>query len=203
MKKKKTKQSASLPPNPLKNLKKEIQHSILAIVFFVLAVLTILASFDLFGRVGESLFGAFYWLSGVGYFLIPAIFIMLTISFLRQEEREFNGLKTVGSLLFLVSGLGIISSLAKILEWTRDGGHIGKAVSDLSFWLFGSTATLIILSALIIISLIILFEAQLTIDTLCFWRRFRKDPADVEDNYGETKDDEIGDSLIKKMPISN
>jgi hypothetical protein len=57
-KKIKTKSGISLPDNPLKKLKKETHHSILAIIFFVLAILTILASFDLFGRVGENLFGA-------------------------------------------------------------------------------------------------------------------------------------------------
>lgn len=180
-KKNKIKQSVSLPQNPLKNLRKETRHSILAVTFFLLAILTILASLDLSGVVGQKLFGAFSWLSGVGYFLLPIIFIMLSISFLKQEEREFNGMKTTGALLFFISGLGIISSLAKILEWTRDGGHIGKAISGIFMWLFGSTATLIILSALIIISCLILFESQLTIDTLCFWRRFRKEEEEEDD----------------------
>ena len=183
---KKTKQNVSLPDNPLKKLKKETKHSILAIVFFVLAILSLLASLDLFGRVGESLFGGLTWLSGVGYFLLPIIFIMLAISFLRQEEREFSGQKTTGAVIFFLSGLGIISSLAKILEWARDGGHIGKAISGLFFWLFGSTATLIILTALIIISCLILFESELTMDTLCFWRRFKKE--EEKDETEETDD---------------
>ena len=185
-KKNKIKPSVSLPDNPLKKLKKETKHSILAIIFFVLAILSLLASLDLFGRVGENLFGGLTWLSGVGYFLLPIIFIMLAISFLRQEEREFSGQKTTGAVIFFLSGLGIISSLAKILEWTKDGGHIGKAISGLFFWLFGSTATLIILTALIIISCLILFESELTMDTLCFWRRFRKDEEEEE-----TEEEEI------------
>ena len=200
-KKIKTKSGVSLPDNPLKKLKKETHHSILAIIFFVLAILTILASFDLFGRVGENLFGALYWLSGVGYFLLPVIFIVLSISFLRQEEREFSGLKTTGALLFFLSGLGIISSLARLLEWARDGGHTGKAISSLFIWLFGSTATLIILSAFIIISLLILFEAELTIDTLCFWRRFKKDKEDDEDTEAdEVKVAEVEEVRPKKDP---
>jgi S-DNA-T family DNA segregation ATPase FtsK/SpoIIIE len=184
MSKKSKKESAiSLPDNPLKKLARKTKHSIFAVIFFVLAILSILASMDLSGVVGEKLFSGMTWLSGVGYFLLPVIFIMLSISFLKQEEREFSGLKTTGAILFFISGLGIISTLAKILEWTRDGGHIGKAISDLFMWLFGSTATLIILSALIVISCLILFEAELTMDTLCFWRRFRKE--EEEDNEEE------------------
>ena len=208
-KKNKIKAGVSLPNNPLKKLKKETHHSILAIVFFVLAILTILASMDLFGPVGENLFGALYWLSGVGYFLLPVIFIVLSISFLRQEEREFSGLKTTGALLFFLSGLGVISSLARLLEWTRDGGHIGKAISSLLIWLFGSTGTLIILSALIIISLLILFEAELTTDTLCFWRRFKKEEDEESEEVKvaeaeevkpkkEIKEEEIKEPVIAK-----
>ena len=184
-KKNKTKSVINLPSNPLKSLRKETRHSILAITFFVLAILSVLASLDLSGMVGKKLFGGLSWLSGVGYFLLPVLFIMLAISFFRQEEREFSGLKTTGAVLFFLSGLGVISTLAKILEWTKDGGHIGKAISGLFMWLFGSTATLIILTALIIISCLILLEAELTLDTLCFWRRFRKE--EEEDGEEETE----------------
>jgi len=110
---------------------------------------------------------------------------MLTISFLKQEEREFSGMKTIGALLFFISGLGIISTLANILEWTRNGGKIGEVISGLFMWLFGSTATLIILSALVIIAGLILFESQLTVDTLCFWRRFRKDEEEEDEDDEE------------------
>ena len=207
--------SVSLPNNPLKKLKKETHHSILAITFFVLAILTVLASMDLFGPVGENIFSALYWLSGVGYFLLPVIFIVLTISFLKQEEREFSGLKTTGAILFFLSGLGIISSLARLLDWTRDGGHIGKAISSLLIWLFSSTGALVILSALVIISLLILFEAELTMDTLCFWRRFKEteedegeEPEDVKVTETEevkpkkeVKEEEVKEPIIaKKLP---
>lgn len=190
-KKSKKTSSLPLPNNPLKKLKRETKHSILAVVFFLLAVLSILASLDLSGMVGEKLFTVLSWLSGVGYFLLPVIFILLSLSFLKQEEREFNGLKTTGAILFLISGLGIISSLSRILEWTRDGGHIGKAVSGIFWYLFGSTATLIILSALIIISFLILFEAELTVDTLCFWRRFRKEDTDDEEEEDDEEEVEV------------
>jgi DNA segregation ATPase FtsK/SpoIIIE, S-DNA-T family len=198
-KKKKNKIMVSAPNNPLKKLKKETRHSIMAVVFFVLAILSILASLDLSGMVGKTLFKGTSWLSGVGYFLLPIIFVMLAISFLKQEEREFSGMKTTGAIIFFLSGLGIISSISKILEWTKDGGHIGKAISDLGNLLFGETATLIILASLVIISCLILFESQLTIDTLCFWRRFRKE----EDEEDETEEVEVeiaepGKTGIKK-----
>lgn len=197
---KKSKKSSpiSLPNNPLKKLRQETRHSILAIVFFLLAILSILASLDLSGVVGEKLFMVMTWLSGVGYFLLPVIFFLLFLSFLKQEEREFSGLKTTGALLLFISGLGVISSLARILEWTRDGGHIGKAIAGIFFFLFGQTATLIILTAFIIISFLILFESKLTIDTLCFWRRFRKDDDEEDEEEVEVEIAETEEAKPKK-----
>lgn len=197
-----------MPQNPLKNLRQETRHGIMAVLFFVLAVLTLLASFDLSGKVGEKFYSGFEWLSGIGYFLLPVIFLMLTISFLKQEEREFSGLKATGAILFFIAGLGIISTLSEILEWVRNGGHIGSAVSGLFLWLFGPTATLIILTALILIAFLILFEAELTIDTLFFWRRFRKDEdEDEEDEFVEETEIDIVEpeipeqkKLIKEKP---
>jgi len=183
--------SSYLPPNPFKKLRQETRHSILAIIFFVLAILSILAPLDLSGFIGIKLYSIFSWLSGIGYFLLPVILIMLSISFLKQEEKEFDGLKTIGALIFFVSSLGIISTLARILEWTRDGGHIGKAISSFFILLFGSTATLIILPALVIISCLILFEAKFTVDTLCFWRRFRKEKEEEDEDEVEEVEVEI------------
>jgi S-DNA-T family DNA segregation ATPase FtsK/SpoIIIE len=192
-KKNKAKANISLPDNPLKKLKKETRHSILAVTFFLLAILFILASFDLFGPVGQKLFTALTWLSGMGYYLLPIIFIMLTISFLKKEDQEFSGIKTTGALLLFLAGLGILSTLAKLLDWTHDGGNIGAIISKLGIWLFGSTATLIILGALVIISILILFESELTLDTLCFWRRFKKSE---EDQEGE--EDKIAEDVEKE-----
>lgn len=197
-KKHKYKTAVSLPDNPLKKLKKETRHSILAVTFFLLAILFILASFELFGPVGDKLFSGLTWLSGMGYYLLPILFVMLSISFLKKEEREFSGLRTVGALLFFLAGLGILSTLAKILTWTHDGGNIGTAISGLSVWLFGSTATLIILSAVIIISCLILFESELTIDTLCFWRRFRKTEEETSEEEAEEKEEEEEKEEVKK-----
>ena len=45
-KKNKLKAAVSLPDNPLKKLRRETKHSILAIAFFVLAILSVLASMN-------------------------------------------------------------------------------------------------------------------------------------------------------------
>ncbi|MEI6528479.1 MAG: DNA translocase FtsK 4TM domain-containing protein [bacterium] len=194
--KNKEKEKISLPENPLKNLKRETKHSILAIVFFVLALLTLLASLGLAGIVGEKFLTWFSYLFGrIGYFLMPVIFIMLSISFLKHEEREFNGLKTIGATLFFLSGLGIIDTIAKILDWVDpyNGGLFGWLVSTPLLKLFGNTTTLIVLFALVIISCLIIFEAKLTIDTLCFWRRFQteEDPETEEETEEEAEEEKV------------
>jgi len=193
----------SLPDNPLKSLKKETKHSILAIVFFVLALLTLLASWGLAGMVGEKFLNSFSYLFGrIGYFLMPVIFIMLSISFLKHEEKEFNGLKTIGAILFFLSGLGIIDTLASILEWPYpyNGGIFGWLISTPLLKLFGNTTTLILLFALAIISCLILFEAKLTVDTVCFWRRFR-DEEDAEEITEKVPGEVLDDKEVKMLEI--
>ena len=184
--------------NPLKNLRKETRHSILAVTFFVLALLTLLASFNMAGIVGEKFLTWFSSLFGrIGYFLMPIIFIMLSISFFKHEEKEFNGLKSVGAILFFLSGLGIIDTLAIILAWINpyNGGFLGWLISTPLLKLFGQTTTLILLFALVIISCLILFEAELTIDTLCFWRRFKKSQNDEPD---EIEEEEVEVEITKE-----
>ncbi len=198
-KKNKNKSSRSLSENPLRNLKKETKHSILAIIFFVLSLLTLLAVWDLSGIAGEKFLNAFSYLFGrIGYFLMPIIFILLSISFLKHEEKEFSGLKSIGALLFFFSGLGIVDTLSKILEWIDpyNGGLFGRLISAPLLSLFGSTTTLIILFALVVISCLVLFEAEITMDTLCFWRRFRKE----DEEEDEEEDVNIkGEEEIEKL----
>ena len=174
----------SLPDNPLKRLRRETRHSILTIVFFVLALLTLLAAGGFAGPVGEKFLNWFSYLFGrIGYFLMPVIFSLLSISFFKHEEKEFSGLKTAGAILFFLAGLGIIDTLAKILNWSDpyNGGLLGWLISAPLLKLFGSTTALIILFALVIISSLIIFEAELTMNTLCFWRQFKNEETEEKD----------------------
>ena len=163
-------------------VKNETKQGIMAVVFFVLAAIFTLASLSKAGWVGDQFFHILSILLGIGYFLIPLFFFLLSISFLKAEEREFNKIKITGGIFFFISGLGLIDLISKTY-WTAQGGKIGWLISTPLSKLFGFYASTIILVAVLIISCLIIFETKLTVNSIFFWRRWSKksDKNDTED----------------------
>ena len=169
-------------------VKNETKQAIMAVVFFVLAAIFTLASLGKAGPVGTQTFYILSVLLGIGYFLIPLFFFLLSVSFLKAEEREFNKLKIAGGILFFISGLGLIDLISKNY-WTAQGGKIGWLISTPLSSLFGFYASTIILVAILIISCLIIFETKLTVNSIFFWRRWNK--SDEKDSEEEVKDVKI------------
>ncbi len=160
-------------------IKSETKQGIIAITFLVLFVIFILSAFGKAGMVGDQLY---YYLSvflGIGYYLIPLFFLMLSISFFKAEEKEFNRIKIIGGLLFFASGLGLIDLISKTY-WTADGGWLGHIISIPLLNLFGFYASAVILVALIVIACLVVFETRVTIESILFWKKWQK--KDTEEN---------------------
>jgi len=62
-------------------LKTETKHGIWAIVFFVLALFLFMSAFDIAGPAGKFFYNILYYLFGLGYVLLPILFILLGSSF--------------------------------------------------------------------------------------------------------------------------
>ncbi|MEN9614102.1 MAG: hypothetical protein RLZZ347_409 [Candidatus Parcubacteria bacterium] len=152
--------------NPLSLVREEVLQGIYAIIFFACALFFILASFAKAGLVGEKVYGWLHTLLGIGYHLLPILLIMLGISFLKTLERNFNVLKYIGGFLFFISGLGIIELLLPLR-----GGVVGAIISIPLLKLFDLYASLIFLTALFVISLIIIFDTELKLEWLSFWNK--------------------------------
>jgi S-DNA-T family DNA segregation ATPase FtsK/SpoIIIE len=188
------------------SVKNETKQGIMAILFFVLAAIFTLASLSKAGFVGDQLYTAFSYLFGVGYFLIPLFFFLLSVSFLKAEERDFNKLKVFGGILFFVSGLGLIDLISKTY-WTAQGGKVGWLISTPLLKLFGFYASTIILVAVLVISCLIIFETKLTVESLLFWRRKEKvrktDDSDIKKIKvnGEDEDEEIEEKETQKKEV--
>ena len=202
----KTNSKLALKDNVLGKIKNETKQGIFAVTFFVLSVIFVLASIKTgtvgsevyyAGPVGKEVYRLLSILLGIGYFLIPIFFLLLSISFFKKEERNFNVIKFIGGILFFVSGLGIIDLVSK-QYWTAQGGKLGWVISTPLFSMFGYYASVIILLALLVISCLILFETRLTIESILFWRK-----AEIEDD--EEDDDEdikvIADKVEKDEKI--
>ena len=152
------------------NLKTETVHWVLAIIFFVLAIFLALASFSWGGVVGQTVYGGLSYLLGIGYFLLPLLFLILGISFTKSIRENFATIKIVGSLLFVFSGLGIIDILAP-----AKGGFIGNLISLPLIKLFDIFASLVFLLALILISILVIFDTSPTLSPLMFWKKKKEE----------------------------
>ncbi|MFA6432864.1 MAG: DNA translocase FtsK 4TM domain-containing protein [Candidatus Paceibacterota bacterium] len=159
-----------------KNIKDDTVHTILAIFSFLVAVLSLLASFRLADPVGSYFFDFFTTAFGVGYFLIPVVFVMLGISFLRGDERSFDTAKWIGAIVFLLAGLGLIYILPGHL-----GGIVGQWVAMPFVRIMSVWATALLLSALFIVSLIVLFEWRIQWADLAFWNKKDEKEAKTDD----------------------
>lgn len=171
-------------PGLMAGVKSETKQGILAVVFFVLSVIFLLASISKAGFVGDKIYYFLEILLGIGYFLIPLFFLLLCISFIKAEERDFTKVKLFGGVLFFVSGLGLIDIISKEY-WTAQGGLIGKFISAPLDNMFGFYAGTIILFAVLIISCLILFETKITIESILFWKKWNKEEIDEEEEDEE------------------
>ena len=139
------------------SIKTETKHGIWAIIFFVLAIFLLMSKFGIAGVVGHSVYGIFDYLLGVGYILLPLLFILLSSSFLKSQTPNLGLARSISSILFLLSGLGIVD----IVSGTHSGGFLGEILSAPFVSLFDIYASVVFLSAIVIISVLIIFDTKL------------------------------------------
>ncbi|MDE2038315.1 MAG: DNA translocase FtsK [Patescibacteria group bacterium] len=167
-----------------KSLKEETANAIMAILSFVIALVSLLAAFGKAGPVGDYGYEWLMRIFGIGYFLIPVVFSMLGIAFLQGVERRFNKVKAAGAVLFFLSGLGLLD----LVPGDRIGGVAGAWVAGPLIRIVDVWATGLSLGALFVISLIVVFEWHITWASLNGWRE-RKEAA-VKGKTAEMDDKE-------------
>lgn len=191
------------------SIKNETKQAILAVVFFVLSVVSLLASIHsgtapdtiyYAGPVGKIAYELLSILLGIGYFLIPLFFLMLSLSFFRAEEKNLNKLKISGGILFFVSALGLIDLVSK-RYWTPQGGKLGWVISAPLLSMFGYYASVIILVALLIISCLVIFETKLTVDSLLFWKKEEDEDEDEEEEDDVKITEQKEDKKKEVVPV--
>ncbi len=169
-------------------IKEETLQAVLTIVFFVIGVFLILASLGFGGVAGEKIYSTFSLLFGIGYFLLPVILFLIAYSNSQELRTKIASVKTSSSLIFFLSGLGIVELFAP-----EKGGLIGGVITTPLLKFFDVYVSFIFLSALLIISLLVIFDTKLSFESLFFWRKlFKKD----EDEFQE-------DTEVKITGVTN
>lgn len=138
-------------------LKTETKHGIWAVIFFVLALFLFMSLFNKGGVAGKFTYDIFHYLLGVGYILLPSLFLLLGYSFIKSESPNIGWTRIVSSLLFLLSGLGMIDIASSS---DNAGGLLGSILSTPFVALFDIYASSIFLGALLIISILMMFDTK-------------------------------------------
>ena len=174
----------------LEKLKDETLQGVLIIISGVIAFFLIVASLGYGGIAGEKTYAIFHLLFGAGYFFLPFILFLLTYSVIKEVKLKFISLKTTSSLIFFLSSLSLVE-----LFFLEQGGLIGGLILNPLIKLFDIYVSFIVLSALLIISLLIIFETELKLDKLLFWRKlFKRKEEDFEE------DEEIKIATVDEEP---
>lgn len=170
-KKKENKNNDLLP----KKLKDETISWIFAVSFFVLFIIFMLAPIQLAGEVGNKIYEVLKILFGLGYFLLPLLSLLLSISFAKSIKHSFGAVRTIGSFLFFLSSLALLD-----LTFPDKGGLIGGVLQKPLVKLFDTYASAVILGALIIISILVIFDAAISFSWLTNLFKKKEEEGDEE-----------------------
>src|SRR3989344_7429780 len=121
-----------------RGLHPDTKASILAVVFLGLAVIFFLSGLGWAGPIGEYVYMGLEALLGWGYYLIPAVLVLMGINALTKNNQFLATPTIVGAIFFVLSGLGILDIISEGV-----GGLAGTVLGSLES-LFGKAASLII-----------------------------------------------------------
>jgi DNA segregation ATPase FtsK/SpoIIIE, S-DNA-T family len=178
MSKKRSKKKDRLVKNKKLKDKKAALHSetkrgILTVTFFTLAVISFLSFFNCAGTFGQHFFEFSQLFFGRGFLLIPVSFVIIGLAILSPKLKKPSvkltetgkpepAYKTIfiGVFIFIFSVLGVLHILGNG-DTIPAGGYLGflfgyPLAEYLGFW-----AGLIILLALLIISILVIFNISL------------------------------------------
>src|SRR3989344_5176100 len=178
-------------------LRTQTKHGILAVVFFVFALFFLMSMppFRLAGVAGNTVYDILNYLLGIGYILLPALLVLMGSSFLKNEAPNIGWRSVISGGLFLLSGLGVID----IASGKHSGGLLGEILSTPFVALFDVYASIVFLGAILVISLLVMFDAKLDfssifekIKSLLFKKKIKK----VEETTNNYYEEEISTPLL-------
>ncbi len=137
-------------------LQEETVRAIVAVAFFVIAVFLLMSAFGKGGLVGAKSFELFSFLFGVGYYLMPTIFFILCVSFFRTLHKRLALTHSIGGVLFFVASLSLVN-----ISMPGSGGVVGGFISGPLVGMFDTYASVLILLALVVVSILTIFDAPI------------------------------------------
>lgn len=170
-------------------LKTHTKHGIVGIIFFVLALFFLMAWIGRAGVAGDFFYNTLFLpLLGVGYVLLPILFLMLGYSFIKSEVPNIGWARVLSGILFLLAGEGMIDIASGASMGTHAGGLVGEILSVPLVSLFDIYASVVFLGAILIISILVMFDAKLDLSLIferiksIFVKKEKEELTDAEDD---------------------
>lgn len=141
----------------LDQLSREIKKSVFAIVLLGLSVILVLALFGKAGPAGNYAYLGLVKAFGWGYYLLPAMTLLLAIVFLAHHELEWLAPPIFGGIGFVLGALGAIDII-----FPHNAGFVGTGVG-LVQKPFGYQASLVIMGVVMVASFIVALDLPIRI----------------------------------------
>jgi S-DNA-T family DNA segregation ATPase FtsK/SpoIIIE len=174
-------------------ISQETSNSISGVFCFLVAVVSVLAFVGKAGSAGIYFDAIARSLFGYGFFIVPVAFAMLGVAFIKSIHRKVALSALLGTLLFVLSVLGVFYSLGEGATTDRivQGGYLGVGLgwpllSFLGFW-----ATMVILAGLVVVSVL------LTLDVPIYQLFMRSSPEEDEAHEEVMKEKDIQKLVVK------
>ncbi len=183
---------------PFVGMKEEVVHGIFAVCFFIIAFFFMLAPFGQGGVAGDTIYRILHNLFGLGYYLLPLIFVFLSVSYISSIEKRFPLSRILGSILFVISGLGILEVIEPNL-----GGVLGGFVGGPLVALFDTYAAIAFLIGLFVIGAFILFNTRLKKSHFAFFFPSLRPAVVPVENSDVNKSVEKVETSLNQNKLSN
>lgn len=199
-----------------------IAREIWGIIYLAVGILTILSLQGAFGFIGDAWVNLLKPILGWGVFIIPGVFILISLMLFFSKKVAFGAARTLGFILFIASVLSILHlsvPFEHIYDYAsagRYGGYVGFVTNFVFLKLLGvgRIAATIIFIATFLVSLLLIFEVslremfafivpefkiELTREGVKNKKKNLKDDEDEEDEEEEEPEPEI---MIRKSLIT-
>ena len=184
-------------------LREETRNSIIGVLLIIISIVLLGASLASSGYIGSEgnkpyvvyLYDVIHFLFGIGYYVIPLLFVVLGINFFRAGGHNFTTPALIAGPFFLISTLGLFSLSDSASDIHGLGGFIGFYIMTSMVHLFAPLLTGIIFAAVLLVAVMILFDTPLHLGFMfsffnLFKREKRLDAGDEEDEEEYEEDDE-------------
>ena len=142
---------------PQEKIRPDVLLGVWAVVFLSLGVILLLASLNKAGPVGELIFRVGSVALGIGYYIIPATFIVAGGLFILGRKQGLVKRAAIGGLVFIFGSLGFIDIL-----YPDKSGWLGRLAGTIEIP-FGYLAGLIVSAAVLIIGFIFALDIPIKI----------------------------------------